>query len=64
MKNFVISLKSAKDRRAHILQQFDDKDIPFSFFDAIEPDSIVTQAEKINLTLCQSDLVKMNWRVY
>ena len=56
MKNFVISLKSAKDRRAHILQQFDDKDIPFSFFDAIEPDSIVTQAEKINLTLCQSDL--------
>jgi len=56
MKNFVISLKSAKDRRAHILQQFDDKDIPFSFFDAIEPDSIVIQAEKINLTLCQSDL--------
>ena len=56
MKNFVISLKSAEDRKAHIREQFGEKDIPFSFFDAIEPHSILAQAEKINLTLCKNDL--------
>lgn len=56
MKSFVISLKSAEDRRAHIREQFEEKDIPFSFFDAIEPHSIATQAEKINLTLCKNEL--------
>ena len=56
MKSFVISLKSAEDRRAHIRQQFEEKDIPFSFFDAVEPHSIATQAEKINLTLCKNKL--------
>ncbi len=56
MKNFVISLKSAKDRRVHIAEQFGSKGIPFSFFDAIEPAQIETQAEKIQLKLCQSNV--------
>lgn len=56
MKSFVISLKSAEDRRAHIREQFEEKDIPFSFFDAIEPHAFATQAEKINLTLCKNEL--------
>ena len=46
MENFIISLKSASDRRAHIQEQFGDKQIPFQFFDAIEPSQIKSQAEK------------------
>lgn len=56
MENFVISLKSAFDRRVHIEDQFGKKDIPFHFFDAIEPSQIDTQAEKINFTIRQGDL--------
>lgn len=37
MKNFVISLTTATDRRLHIQQQFDDQNIPFEFFDAVTP---------------------------
>ncbi|MCH7314658.1 glycosyltransferase family 25 protein [Acinetobacter sp. ANC 3882] len=56
MKNFVISLVSAVDRRKHIEEQFDGKGISFDFFDAIEPPQIDLQAEKIGFTLRQSDL--------
>lgn len=56
MENFVISLKSASDRRAHIQEQFGDKQIPFQFFDAIEPSQIDAQAEKINFEIRQGDL--------
>ncbi|USA53214.1 glycosyltransferase family 25 protein [Acinetobacter sp. C32I] len=56
MKNFVISLKSASDRRIHIEEQFGKKGIPFHFFDAIEPSQIDSQAEKIGLSLRQGDL--------
>jgi len=56
VENFVISLKSAFDRRVHIKDQFGKKDIPFHFFDAIEPSQIDTQAEKINFTIRQGDL--------
>ncbi|WP_436863251.1 glycosyltransferase family 25 protein [Acinetobacter haemolyticus] len=58
MENFVISLKSASDRRAHIQEQFGDKQIPFQFFDAIEPSQIKSQAEKINFTIRQGDLTQ------
>lgn len=56
MKNFVISLKSASDRRKHIEEQFGDKGIAFDFFDAIEPPQVDLQAEKIGLILRQGDL--------
>ena len=56
MENFVISLKSAFDRRVHIEDQFGKKNIPFHFFDAIEPSQIDTQAEKIGFTIRQGDL--------
>ncbi|MBC9229430.1 glycosyltransferase family 25 protein [bacterium SPL81] len=56
MENFVISLKSASDRRMHINDQFKDKNISFQFFDAIEPLQIDKQAEKINFTIRQGDL--------
>lgn len=58
MENFVISLKSAIDRRAHIEDQFGKKNIPFHFFDAIEPSQIDAQAEKINFKIRQGDLTR------
>ncbi|WP_043971042.1 MULTISPECIES: glycosyltransferase family 25 protein [Acinetobacter] len=58
MKNFVISLKSASDRRTHIENQFGNQSIPFQFFDAIEPVQIESQAKKINFTLHQGDLTR------
>ena len=58
MKNFVISLKSASDRREHIINQFEGKGIPFNFFDAIEPSQITSQAEKIGFTIRQGDLTQ------
>jgi len=56
VENFVISLKSAFDRRIHIEDQFGGKKIPFHFFDAIEPSQIDTQARKIGFTIRQGDL--------
>jgi len=56
MKNFIINLKSAGDRRTHITEQFESKGICFSFFDAIEPHQIEAQAKKINLKICPSHL--------
>ncbi|MEC7121150.1 MAG: glycosyltransferase family 25 protein [Pseudomonadota bacterium] len=38
MKNYVISLPSAVDRRQHILEQFGREQVGFEFFDAIVPD--------------------------
>lgn len=32
MKNFVISLKSAKERREHINNEFDEHNVNFEFF--------------------------------
>ncbi|TNL53972.1 glycosyltransferase family 25 protein [Acinetobacter bereziniae] len=58
MKSFVISLTSAEDRRAHIQEQFGNKDIPFSFFDAIEPMQLDHQAQKIGLAIQQNNLSK------
>lgn len=58
MKSFVISLKSSEDRRAHIKEQFGSKNIPFSFFDAIEPMQLDYQAEKIGLAIKQNNLSK------
>lgn len=49
MKNFVISLKSAKKRREHIISEFSKNGIDFSFFDAQYPSAILN--EYINLLL-------------
>lgn len=54
MENFVISLKSATDRRIHIEEQFGKKEIAFDFFDAIEPHKIdmIADSLKININNC------------
>ncbi|TQR61954.1 glycosyltransferase family 25 protein [Acinetobacter sp. RF15A] len=49
MNTYVISLKFAADRRAHILNQFNSKSIPFNFFEAIEPPLNKKLLEKFKL---------------
>ena len=44
MKNRIISLASAKERRAHIADTFGRYDIPFQFFDALMPSEALEQA--------------------
>jgi len=58
VKNFVISLKSASDRRLHIQEQFACKDIPFQFFDAIKPQEIDELAQKYSISILDSGLSK------
>ena len=51
MKNFVISLTTATQRREHITQEFSKQNIPFEFFDAITPDTMVQACERLNIDL-------------
>ena len=44
MQNHVISLASAKERRAHIADTFGARGIPFQFFDALMPSEALEQA--------------------
>ncbi|HGH6315587.1 TPA: glycosyltransferase family 25 protein [Neisseria meningitidis] len=44
MKNRIISLASAKERRAHIADTFGARGIPFQFFDALMPSEELEQA--------------------
>lgn len=51
MQNLVISLKTAIDRRKHIEEQFESKNIAFQFFDALAPDLARPLAEKMKLNI-------------
>lgn len=51
MKNIVISLKNATDRREHIINEFGKQGIDFEFFDAITPDLLDETYQKLNLNL-------------
>jgi len=44
MKNIVISLESAKNRRQHIENEFGKHNVPFEFFDALTPNLAQTRA--------------------
>lgn len=54
MKNFVISLKSADARRAHIAQEFGKQGIVFEFFDAVTPAHIYELSEKFSIDLSKN----------
>lgn len=56
MKNIVISLKTAVDRRHHIEQEFQKNHVEFEFFDALTPDLAKPYAEKILAKLQYSNL--------
>ena len=51
LQNLVISLKTAIDRRKHIEEQFESKNIAFQFFDALTPDFARPLAEKMKLII-------------
>lgn len=49
MINYVISLKSATNRRKHIEHEFGKQKINFQFFDALTPDQAKPLAESLGL---------------
>ncbi|ENX53184.1 hypothetical protein F885_00964 [Acinetobacter higginsii] len=51
VKNFVVSLKTAVDRRTHIEDQFMQQGIAFSFFDAIEPQQVEELAARLSVRI-------------
>lgn len=51
MKNYVISLTTATDRRNHIANEFGKQGIDFEFFDAVTPDLIEQYCQKLNIDL-------------
>lgn len=49
LKNYVISLTTATDRREHIAQEFSKQNIPYEFFDAVTIDTLVEYCDALNL---------------
>lgn len=56
LKNFVISLSSASERRKHIEQVFEGQGVEFEFFDAITPDKAYELKQKY-FPECASDSI-------
>lgn len=51
MKNYVISLTTATDRRKHIINEFGKQGIDFEFFDAITPNLNTTTCKNLGIDL-------------
>tara|TARA_R110002073_G_scaffold336437_1_gene533335 strand:+ start:2376 stop:3149 length:774 start_codon:yes stop_codon:yes gene_type:complete len=51
MKNFVISLTSATERRKHINHEFSKHNVNFEFFDALTPETAENYANSLGLNL-------------
>jgi glycosyl transferase family 25 len=56
MKNFVISLESAIDRREHIHNEFGRHNVSFEFFDALTPNKAKSHAQSLALDLSTASL--------
>ncbi len=56
MKNFVISLASAHERRKHIISEFGKHNVNFDFFDALTPDTAQDYAKSLGLNLNNASL--------
>lgn len=54
MKNYVISLNTAIERRKHITHEFDKQDITFKFFDAITTHQLDEVSKQLGLLLFES----------
>ena len=52
MKNYVISLTSALDRRKHIEREFGKQQVEFEFFDAITPDTVKLKIHQLLPNIC------------
>lgn len=51
LKNYVISLTTATDRRQHITNEFGKQGIEFEFFDAITPNLVEKLCQELNIDL-------------
>lgn len=51
IKNLVISLKSATERRQHIEDEFGKHNVTFEFFDALTPETVKEHASTLSLNL-------------
>lgn len=60
MKNFVISLTTASDRREHIQNEFGKQNIPFEFFDAITPTQLIETAQFLKIDLNKNKILSNN----
>lgn len=58
MKNFVISLTTANDRRQHIKNEFSKQGIDFEFFDAITPLLVDDLAKKFQINIKNANLTQ------
>lgn len=58
MKNYVISLTTANERRTHIIHEFGREKVPFDFFDAITPAHVDALAQKFNVNIADANLTK------
>ena len=56
--SYVISLTGAVDRREHINNEFNTKNVVFSFFDAIEPFTLKQAEINLDISLDNSDLTE------
>lgn len=56
MKNYVISLTTELDRRAHITKEFNSQRIPFEFFDALTPNIAEQFSEKLGFKINKKNL--------
>lgn len=58
MRNYVISLTTAEDRRIHIKQEFGKQGIDFEFFDAVTPNKISLLSEKFKININDANLTQ------
>ncbi|WP_066799746.1 glycosyltransferase family 25 protein [Moraxella oblonga] len=58
MKNYVISLLDATQRRNHIIQEFSQQNIEFEFFDAIVPSQVNELANKFQINIKNANLTQ------
>lgn len=58
MKNYVISLSNATDRRRHIIQEFNKQGVSFEFFDAITPMQIPTIVRQFGINIMDGMLTQ------
>lgn len=56
MKNYVISLSTATNRREHIKAEFGKQGIEFEFFDAVTPNQVPFLAQSFGISLAKSNL--------
>lgn len=58
MKNYVISLTTASERRDHIIREFGKQGVDFEFFDAVTPEQVDNLAERYNINVGSCELTK------